>query len=522
MSKQNRNKINWFWAHRRNASLHHFSLLMHGLAGKGWAPVVDFWFDNQIVVGVPGKGCYVFYDKNQLNSGSKYKDVQDSIDKNPNFVRDFRRRTDEIFGAIFFKCINIDLENLPLLSNKEILKMYKDFIETMMVAPIITVQLWGIEACLDEDYKIITFLRNRLQELGKGREFEMYKSTLLINTGETVAFTEQRNFFQVAARLYENKEVRALFKDEDIKSISVGLKKYSVENSLFEKHTQKYEWVNTEYVSGGWSREKWIELFKTAIVSDVSPQEKLEELIANFNGINAQRKKVIDELRPPKDVLHAMDALAEFIAQRDWTKGYFTRALLSYNKLLDEIAQRLGVTRDDLLFYSYLELEQALESRKPIAKREIEDRKVNGFVIVIKHGKFNLVTGKEQIKNIIDDEDISEPFEKLINISEFKGLPASPGKIKAKARVLEDASMISQLAEGEILVTYMTTIEFIPAFRKAAAVVTDEGGMSCHAAIISREFKLPCVVGTKVATRVVQTGDMLEIDANKGTIKILK
>ncbi len=516
-------KINWFWAHRRNASLHHFSILMRGMSSKGWAPAVDFWFDNQIVVGVPGKGCYVFYDKSQLKSGAKFKDIQDSIDKNPNFVKDFHRRTDEIFGAIFFKCINIDLENLKLLSNDEVLYMYKDFINTMMVAPIITVQLWGIEACIDEDYKIITFLQNRLQELNKGRDFDMYKSALLVNTGETVAFTEQKNFFQIATRLYEDEEIKKMFQNETIEEISAGLKKYPEEDSLFEKHTQKYEWINTEYVSGGWSREKWIESFKKAIVTeDASPKEKLEELIANFNSLNTQRQKIINELNPPKDVLHAIDSLAEFIAMRDWTKGYFTRSLLSYNKLLDEIASRLKVTRDDLLSYSYTELEQSIKSGKTIAKEEIEERKQNGFIIKIKQGKFDLVTGKDQIKKTINDEDISGPFEKIINTTEFKGLSASPGKIKARARVLEDASKVSQLQEGEILVTYMTTIEFIPAFRKAAAVITDEGGMSCHAAIISREFKLPCIVGTKVATRVVQTGDMLEVDAGKGTVKILK
>ena len=257
----NNQKINWFWAHRRNASLHHFSFLMHGLAGKGWSPVINFWVDNQIVVGVPEKGCYVFYDKDQLKSGAKYKDVQDSIDNNPNIVKDFRRRTDEIFGAIFFKCINIDLENLALLSQEELLKIYKDFIDTMTVAPIITVQLWGIEACFDEDYKIITFLQNRLQKLGKNKEFEMYKSILSANTGETVAFTEQKNFYQVASKLSEHLTTKKIFEESDITLISEELKKYPFENSLFEKHTQKYEWVNTEYVSGGWAREKRLGIF---------------------------------------------------------------------------------------------------------------------------------------------------------------------------------------------------------------------------------------------------------------------
>jgi phosphohistidine swiveling domain-containing protein len=388
---------------------------------------------------------------------------------------------------------------------------------------LITVQPWGIEACLDDTYKISTFLRKRLQEIGKTREFEEYKGLLSVNTGETVAFTEKKNLYQVASKLIEHPAVRELFQ-HDVAHISAELEKYETENALFEKHAHKYEWVNTEYVSGGWTREQWLESFKKVIHADVPPHKKLEELVKSFEQLNNQRQAAIKTLNPPPDVAHAIDALGEFIAQRDWTKGYFTRSLLSYNKLLDEIARRLLVTRIDLLSYSYLELSKAIQSGTPIPQEEVESRKTNGFAFTIKDGEFRLVTGAENIRALIESEGegISEPFEKLINISEFKGTPASAGHITAKARVIEDASMISELEEGEILVTYMTTIEFIPAFKRAAAVITDEGGMSCHAAIISREFRIPCVVGTKIATRVIQTGDTLEVDAARGTIKILK
>ena len=93
-------KNNWFWAHRRNSSLHHMSFLMHGLSGDGWMPVVNFHFDNQIVLGIPDKGCYIFYDRNQLNSKNKYRDIQESIDKNKNFVLDFKQKTGDLFGAL--------------------------------------------------------------------------------------------------------------------------------------------------------------------------------------------------------------------------------------------------------------------------------------------------------------------------------------------------------------------------------------------------------------------------------------
>ncbi len=214
-------KIDWFWAHRRNASLHHFSFLMDGLRHSGWLPAVNFSFDNQIVIGVPGKGCYIFYDKQQLSSQGTYKNIQASIDTNQNFVRDFKRRSDEIFGAIFFKCQRIDEENLELVSQEELAALYREFIAAITIAPIITVQLWGIEACLDVKYKIISFLKKRLAQLDKEKEFENYKEILSANTGETVAFTEQKNFYQVAS----------------------ALKKNQAAQYLIEKHIAKYEWV---------------------------------------------------------------------------------------------------------------------------------------------------------------------------------------------------------------------------------------------------------------------------------------
>jgi pyruvate,water dikinase len=74
---------------------------------------------------------------------------------------------------------------------------------------------------------------------------------------------------------------------------------------------------------------------------------------------------------------------------------------------------------------------------------------------------------------------------------------------------------------GEILVVEVTTPEFLPAMKKAIAVITDHGGLMTHAAIIAREFKIPCIVGTKIATQVLKNGDLVEVDANKGIVRKL-
>ncbi|KKR09647.1 MAG: Phosphoenolpyruvate synthase/pyruvate phosphate dikinase [Parcubacteria group bacterium GW2011_GWA2_39_18] len=514
------NKIKWFWSHRRNTSLHHMSFIMHGLSGKGWLPAVNFYFDNQIVIGVPKKGAYIFYDKNQLSSIGMYKNIWKSIDNNPEFVNDFQKRTDELFGAVFFKCSLINESNLSLLSNKEIHNLYRFFIKAVMTAPIISVQLWGIEACLDDEYIIIKFLKKRLKELNKSKEMQFYKEMLSVNIGETVAFTEQKNFFQVACALKKSNAMSA-FRKKNINNTCNELIRYPLENELINKHIDKYAWINTEYVSNKWTQKRWVVLFRDALLSKKSPKEKLEEMFKNFNHLNNERVKVIKELNPPGNVLHAINALSEFIAQRDWAKGYMTKFLLSHRLLLREISNRIGIKIDDLLNYSYMEIERYFNTGEIINKKEIENRKNNGFAILIKNGNFSLVSGKNKIKRVIKKNGISEPFKEMINRKYFKGLIASRGKITGKARVLEDASRLSEFKKGEIIVTYMTTMEFTPVFRDAAAVVTDEGGMSCHAAIVSREFKLPCIVGTKIATRVIRTGDNIEVNANTGMVSII-
>ena len=103
----------------------------------------------------------------------------------------------------------------------------------------------------------------------------------------------------------------------------------------------------------------------------------------------------------------------------------------------------------------------------------------------------------------------------------LKGVPASMGKTKGIARICLSSKDIKKMQSGDILVSPSTTPDYILGFRKASAIITDEGGLTCHAAVVSREMHLPCVVGTKVATKILNDGDLLLVDANKGIIKKL-
>jgi pyruvate, water dikinase len=100
----------------------------------------------------------------------------------------------------------------------------------------------------------------------------------------------------------------------------------------------------------------------------------------------------------------------------------------------------------------------------------------------------------------------------------LRGFGASPGLAAGTARILHGPAEMEKLKAGEILVTTMTTPDMVPAMSRAAGIVTDEGGMTCHAAIVSRELGVPCVVGTREATKLIADGSEVTVDGKTGVV----
>jgi phosphoenolpyruvate synthase/pyruvate phosphate dikinase len=105
---------------------------------------------------------------------------------------------------------------------------------------------------------------------------------------------------------------------------------------------------------------------------------------------------------------------------------------------------------------------------------------------------------------------------------ELTGMIANKGKIIGKVKLVENKSDFKKFKKGNILVATMTRPEYMPLMKIAGAIITNEGGITCHAAIISRELNKPCIIGTQVATESLKDGDLVEVDADKGIIKILE
>jgi len=157
-----------------------------------------------------------------------------------------------------------------------------------------------------------------------------------------------------------------------------------------------------------------------------------------------------------------------------------------------------------------------VENDKIPELNELEKRD-KGFIYT--ENKMYVDKGREFIENKYN---IKLEDEKIESKDEIKGNAAYKGIIRGKVRRLMGHKQIEQVREGEIIVSPMTMPDFLPAMKKAAGFITDEGGINCHAAIVAREMKKPTIVGTKIATQILKDGDEIELDANRGIIKILK
>ncbi len=198
---------------------------------------------------------------------------------------------------------------------------------------------------------------------------------------------------------------------------------------------------------------------------------------------------------------------AALVTLQDLKKEITTQAHYYYGKMLESIAEKTGIPHRD--FY-YLLPEEIMRS----------DRSMLPLITARRHSS---VTDINQGKVVINTENLESEYPVFFSaakkIGALQGMIANKGKIRGPAKVVRSSVDIGKVKRGDILIAPMTTPDYIIGLRKAAAIVTDEGGITSHAAIVSRELGIPCVIGTKHATTVFKDRDIIEVDAEKGVVR---
>ena len=200
----------------------------------------------------------------------------------------------------------------------------------------------------------------------------------------------------------------------------------------------------------------------------------------------------------------------------------------SCNKILDYLKQKYKLPREvsDRLISS--EILDILEEKADLTKiRKLKDRSV-AFIIV--DNEMDTIIGDKvsDIRNFLEGQNsIKGHVEIGTSKGQFYGSIAYKGVARGKVIKISENDYgnykdIFKDKKDYVLVTPMTRPEIVPFLNNAKAIITDEGGITCHAAIVARELKKSCIIGTKIATSVLKDGDEVEVDADKGVVKILK
>ena len=286
------------------------------------------------------------------------------------------------------------------------------------------------------------------------------------------------------------------------------------------KVVNKFDWVKMSWDGSG-------ELTSDVVAKDVALEKKkamvarrreLNDLKLTAIKVKRERKRILAKYKIPLARFKIyFDLLDKFNLYHDYRKEIQMRTNQVIYWVLREISRRFKIAFNDLMYYENQEVKNLLLREQFVLEKIIKKRK-QGMLWYFNSGKLYKYEGLRA----------KAVAEKLVwshhknQSAEIKGLVASKGKCKGRAFVTKDAKEANaKIVEGEILVTTMTLSDALPAMKRAGAIVTDDGGATCHAAIVSRELGKPCIVGTKFATSIIKNGDLIEVDAEYGVVRIL-
>lgn len=277
----------------------------------------------------------------------------------------------------------------------------------------------------------------------------------------------------------------------------------------FYAHISEWAWLAYDYQGTPLATEYFIMRLKTALKDPAGPVRQIQ---AEKKRTERERGKALKIAKASRGARMAL-LLGELAYFKEYRKGIMSKSLYLVEPLLTEIANRIGVHISRARFLWPGEIQKALNEPAKW-KKALESRHAYSIYIQTTDGFGIFIGGKarKEMKKF----SLEKPGE------EIKGTIACMGFATGKVRIITTPMDLHKMRKGDILVSPMTTPDLMPAIKLAAGIITDTGGMTSHAAIIAREFKIPCIIGTQHATEILRDGDMVEVDANRGIVKRIK
>ena len=463
--------LNWQKVVERNLSLFKTDTYIGGLV-----PALKKHFNfnlKNILIHGKGEECTFYVESKNLKAFEDLilKHVLDSIKLNKNPM--------DLLNNLQNDSINIakEIGRQDLSSKQKLIEAYNKFTE------------------IQNDYQLVIWF----PVLCEGSLFNYAKERL-------IQLTKDEKAWNIIAEPFEP----SIIQEEMIDLLKVAIN-YSDER--LKNHKEKYEWLSMRFIE---NTPFDLDYFKQRLERIDNPKQELERITKSLEENKNKFFNLLNSLNLSEEdrkLFITVNQLSLLRQRRDIGRR---KTFYNIQPLFKKMLSVLGCDYSVLLSYLTKDVIQHLKEEKSLtAKSDIQE-----YIYMFKEGNFKFIKN-ENVLEQLKQEGIQKSL-KIDNSTEIKGRIAHRGKVQGKVKIIKLRSIekdIAELKKGEILVTISTKPEFVIAMEKAAAFITDEGGITCHAAIVAREMNKPCIVGTNVATKVLKDGDLVEVDAEKGVVR---
>lgn len=431
------------------------------------------------------------------------------IQANPEFLRNIYREMEKSgkLQIIFAKKAAKQAANA---SNKKLNGLYQKFVS-------LNTRAYGYGLILPLlDYQDTTFLSDELHAILKKRGKDNFFNLLTTPLQETNVKRQELELLGLYAQIRQKPGLHKLLQRLPAKDFLASLAE--ADKGLcaaFNRHAKKFCWVYYVYQGPAASPVYFVELLKDLVEKNTNPRKNLVGYAAEKALLTKQQKQLLENLGlspyERKIVLLARDGVFYKALRRELQSCSYYHM----EAVLKAIGKKLDLSLSQVRLMLAKEVEHSLHSKQ--TKTGILNQRAE-LVYLERTQTTRCLSGKQAARYL----KVHVKQEKLnLNVTEAAGTVAYPGKVKGTVKIINSPKEMGKMRRGDILVAQTTNPNLMPAIRQAAAIVTDEGGLTCHAAIVSRELKIPCVVGVKIASKFLKDGLRILVDAQKGIVKKL-
>lgn len=367
---------------------------------------------------------------------------------------------------------------------------------------------WGwLSNATDMFHPVFTnLLKDYLRSKLKTEEEVNAAFVLLTSPTEKSEEAKQHGDFLKLAVLVQNEGQEHVFIKGDFNVLPLKIQK------AVSDYAEKYEAISALWVGEPFGVEHYLAELQHYFKQGKNPAEELEEVGKTLELKKHGKEKKFSELNVDAHYRNLFNVFANFMLTKFYRRYSQLRNNYAMRRVFKEMASRFNISFEQARF---------------LRTNEYKDLLVDGSFDVStlkEREKFSVLYSKKDMSEVFvgekAEELAAEAEEKIdVTVNELRGQCACLGKVVGRVKIIHSPKDMAKMEKGDVLVAIATNPDVVPAMKKAAAIVTEQGGVTCHAAIVSRELNIPCVIGTKIATKIFHDGELVEVDASKGVVK---